>query len=49
MSGIQLYTDLAFGTAKSLLFIKVFSFQGVPIKGVPLCWQVIGLGDLTFR
>ena len=27
---------LAFGTAKSVLFIKVSSFQGVLIRGVPL-------------
>ena len=29
-------SNMAFGIAKSVLFIKVSSFQGVKIRGVPL-------------
>ena len=29
---------MAFGRAKSVLFIEVSSFQGVLIRGVPLYW-----------
>ena len=36
MSGVKLYTNLAFGIAKSVLFIEVYTFQGVLIRGVPL-------------
>ena len=35
-SGVKLYTNMAFGTAKSVLFIEVSSYQGVLIRGVPL-------------
>ena len=31
-----MYTNMAFGTAKSVLFIEVSSFQGVLIREVPL-------------
>ena len=34
ISGVELYTDLAHGTAKTVLFIKVSSFQGVLIRGI---------------
>ena len=36
ISGVELYTNMAFGTAKSVLFIEVSSFQGVLIRGVLL-------------
>ena len=31
VSGVKLYTNMAFGTAKSVLFIEMSSFQGVLI------------------
>ena len=37
ISGVKLYTHMAFRTAKSVLFIEVSSFQGVLIGGVQLC------------
>ena len=36
ISGVKLYTNMAFGTTKSVLFIEVSSFQGVLIRGAPL-------------
>ena len=36
ISGVKFYTNMAFGTAKSVLFIEVSSFQGVLIRVVPL-------------
>ena len=31
-----MYTNMAFGAAKAVLFIEVSSLQGVLIRGVPL-------------
>ena len=45
ISGVKLYTNMVFGTAKSVLFIEVSSFQGVLIRGVLL--YVINRGIFT--
>ena len=42
ISGVELYTNLAFGTAKGVMFTKVSSFQGVLIRGFPLYTVLTG-------